>query len=307
MRESTTLRIALLLASIAFAESSSAQSTSRIVASADTALREANEDHNLGGMLFVPVGTAAVGTKNRGLLKFNLADVVPAGAALQEVKLEVVVTSVSSGEVTFSLHRVLNDWGEGDKTGGPTPGGTLGAPADEGEATWLARFHSTNAPVLWAAPGGDADTDYVAAPSASAAIGGSGTTNAFSSSAMLDDVQAWLANPEANFGWMLIQTNENVLGQARRIGSREDAAAAPVLTIVYSAALRIENARLVDNEFLFSFLAEPESEYTVEYRDSLSAGDWNVLTNIAADPEIRMVELSDPLASGSRFYRVRTP
>jgi hypothetical protein len=307
MRESNTLRIALLLASLAFAESSSAQSTSRIVASADTALREANEDHNLGGMLFVPVGTAATGTKNRGLLKFDLAQVIPPGAAIQDVKLEVVVTSVSFGEVMFNLHRVLNEWGEGDKTGGPTPGGTLGAPADEGEATWLARFHSTNAPVLWAAPGGDADTDYVASSSASATIGGSGTTNTFSSSAMLDDVQAWLANPEMNFGWMLIQTNENVLGQARRIGSREAIDAAPVLTIVYSVALRIENARLVDNEFLFSFLAEPESEYTVEYRDSLSAGDWNVLTNIAADPEIRVVELSDPLASGSRFYRVRTP
>ena len=51
---------------------------------------------------------------------------------------------------------------------------------------------------------------------------------------MVADVQYWLDNTSANFGWVLAGENEQVRFTARRFGSRESVADAPRLLLSYS-------------------------------------------------------------------------
>ncbi len=58
-----------------------------------------------------------------------------------------------------------------------------------------------------------------------------------------------------------------------------------------------------------SFVAVADHSYTVEYRDSLSEGTWLPLELVPAlsTPATRVVNVSDPEFSATRFYRIRTP
>ncbi len=58
-----------------------------------------------------------------------------------------------------------------------------------------------------------------------------------------------------------------------------------------------------------SFQAVSNRSYTLQYRDSLSAGTWNNLTNIAAQPATGLIQVQDSSATNaaSRYYRMITP
>lgn len=278
-----------------------------LVAIADTALREANPDNNLGGMLYLPVGVTSVGTRNRALFKFDVS-IIPTNACIASATLKLISAFASTSGVDYNLHRLLKDWGEGGLSGGGGGTMTLGAPATNGCATWNARFHQND---LWSAPGAQAGTDYVSEPSAVVGISTTGNTNSFISIGILEDVQRWVADPGTNFGWILMQANESVSGVARRMGSREDTANAPVLTINYviptAGALALCEPTIIGSRIHFCFSAEPGSNYTVEYRNALGTGEWITLTNIPASPNLSAVGISDVVTGGSRFYRVRSP
>ena len=49
--------------------------------------------------------------------------------------------------------------------------------------------------------------------------------------------------------------------------------------------------------------------YTIQYRDTLDAGQWSALTNIAAQAADHATEILDPLPIGvaKKFYRLSTP
>jgi hypothetical protein len=57
------------------------------------------------------------------------------------------------------------------------------------------------------------------------------------------------------------------------------------------------------------FTASAGQSYTVQYRDSLSAGVWTTLASIPAPPSTQFMLVTDPIAAGSaaRFYRIVTP
>ena len=57
------------------------------------------------------------------------------------------------------------------------------------------------------------------------------------------------------------------------------------------------------NSFIFSFQTEPGKTYTVQYVDSLTAGDWQNLLNVTADGSARTVTNSAP-GVDLRFYRL---
>jgi hypothetical protein len=122
-------------------------------------------------------------------------------------------------------------WGEGDKI--PEDGSPgLGAPATAGDATWLNRFVGGE---VWAAPGGAAGTDFAADASASALVFGLGEPVIFeSSSALVADVQAWVNQPGANFGWMLMTATEDARKSARSFASGEHGSGGPTLVIEYT-------------------------------------------------------------------------
>lgn len=164
----------------------------------------------------------------RGLIRFDVASAVPAGATVQSVELTLHVSASVSGNLPCSLHRALAAWGEG--TSVPLGAGGQGAPAAPNDATWLHTFYDTQ---FWSAAGGDFD------PSASATtqVGAVGVYTWSSTPALVADVQSWLENPAQNHGW-LVRGEENVVSSAKRFDTRENATPAfrPRLTIDFQPA-----------------------------------------------------------------------
>ena len=106
-------------------------------------------------------------------------------------------------------------------------GGGGGAPATQGDATWLHTFFDTD---LWQNPGGDF-SDTV---SASLEVAGIGSYTWGPTPEMRQDVQEWLDQPESNFGWVLVG-DEDARGATKRFDSRENSAEVrPMLTIEFT-------------------------------------------------------------------------
>ncbi len=149
------------------------------------------------------------------------------------------VPGQTPANATIELHKMLADWGEGitGKQSPPTDnvGGTgQGVAANAGDATWNARFFSATTPTLWTTTGGD----FSATASVSTTVG---TTlsigyNWTSTAALVADVQNWLDNPAANFGWELVNTNESSAHTNRTFFTRDTATATfrPQLQITYA-------------------------------------------------------------------------
>ncbi|MGE3499840.1 MAG: DNRLRE domain-containing protein [Candidatus Binatia bacterium] len=162
----------------------------------------------------------------RALLAFDVAASIPANATITAVEVRLTVTRTNVGAQTIALHRVSADWGEG--TSNATGEEGMGATATTGDATWTARFFNTQ---LWTTAGGD----FAATASATASAGAANTAATFASTPQLvADVQAWLSQPQTNFGW-IVRGNEATAGTAKRFASREVALAAsrPQLVVTF--------------------------------------------------------------------------
>jgi hypothetical protein len=180
-------------------------------------------------------GPATVSIR-RGLIAFDIAGSIPAASTITEVTLIMRETSGMNGDRSVSVHRLLGDWGEGASF----QGGGMGAPAQEGDATWLYTFFNAanpSASPTWAAPGGDFSPN----PSASRVIiddlgpGILFSWQSLENPHMLADVQTWLDNPAANFGWLL-RGDESAGQTIKRLNSGESTLSPnipPVLTINY--------------------------------------------------------------------------
>ncbi|MBK8000159.1 MAG: DNRLRE domain-containing protein [Verrucomicrobia bacterium] len=203
--------------------------------SADTTLIQVDPNANLGGADFFNAGTPGNGNRNRALMVFSLSEFIPAGATINNVSLVLDIVrqpAVDIAPALFSLRRVQTSWSEGDKV--PIEEGSpgLGAPATEGDATWLYRSVGGEA---WSAPGGRAGVDFSGTPSSTAFVYGIGDPVQFESTPLLTaDVQFWLDNPSSNFGWMLMTETEEVRKSARSFASREDANGGPMLIIDFT-------------------------------------------------------------------------
>ena len=69
----------------------------------------------------------------------------------------------------------------------------------------------------------------------------------------------------------------------------------------------ISQTALAGDQIQFSFNAESNRTYNVDYRTALDSGSWTLLTNFPASSTDTNWILTDPIAGDSRFYRVRTP
>ena len=163
----------------------------------------------------------------RAVLKFDLSS-IPAGSTINAATLMLHMSRTTSAGQGIAVHRLLADWGEGtsNATGGLGEGG--GGPATTNDATWVYRFYSTQ---LWNTPGGD----FAAAASATTTVSDIGNYS-WSGAGVTADVQQWLANPAANFGW-LVRGNEATGGTSKQFDSRENPTAAfrPTLTVDFTA------------------------------------------------------------------------
>jgi hypothetical protein len=259
--------------------------TTNLVPVADTAMRSTASDSNFGGSTSLPVGVSNLGSPvNRTLFQFDLS-ALPANAIINDATLGLTVTVHPFG-ANFDLHRLLSSW-------------------SESEATWNNRLTS----IPWAAGGALTGIDFSSMISATASLGSG--VSAFNSPDLTADVQLWVDNPGSNFGWILMASGEPA-GSGEQVASREDSVNTPTLTIDYTLPAPptspvIFGIHLVANQICFSFNAQSGLAYVVESRDSLTTGDWNVLTNIPAPPEDTAIDLTNTISSVERYFRVRAP
>ena len=282
-----------------------------IPSSADTTLIETQPTNNLGRAAIVNAGTTQIFTRNRGLFRFDVASQIPRGARIDSVDFVVEVTGEPRDGFTpssFGLHRLLKPWGEGNKISADATHPGLGSPATIGEGTWNSRFAlTTNA---WSLPGGAATNDYAADLSAQAGIYGVGDSpyTFVSTAALVADVQSWVDDPAANYGWIMISRAEEVNFTARRFASREDPGREPYLVVDYIPPLVVEQAVMNGSLFQLRFTAESGKTYAIESRDSFAlSATWQTSTNIPAQGSNTSITFTEPSFRMQRFYRVRSP
>lgn len=276
---------------------------------ADTTLLEVAPSNSLGGAAWFSAGTTQNGTRNRGLMRFDVAAALPAGAGITSVTLVLTVTQQPSDGIAdslFSVRRVLRAWGEGTNVGSAQfPG--FGSLAKNGDATWTDRFASSKA---WAAPGALEGIDYSAAVSALRLVYGTGDSPyVFESNPdAVTDVQLWLDDPAQNFGWLLKAEDEGTRFTARRFGSREmgDPEVAPRLIIDFDAPARFTAIQRNGSSVQLDFVTGVAGPYGVDFRPAFaSESAWMVLTNVGVAAAATNISVFDDTADLQRFYRVR--
>lgn len=162
--------------------------------------------------------------ERRALIAFEDLSAISNGSTVDSVELVINVsrTRLGAGQATMSLHRVTSAWGQGGSDAGGQEG--RGTTAVAPDATW------TNAMTdgeTWNNPGGDFD----ATASAQVAVTDVGFYTFESTPELIADVEFWLANPDQNFGWIIVM--DNTTGNAKQIGSREGSAA-PQLNLEFT-------------------------------------------------------------------------
>ena len=265
--------------------------------SADTVTLPPSADTFIGARYQGPNGTGLdtiIGTqgqqanlaRNHGLLKFDVASRIPSNAIITTATLRLTVTKapMSGPNSNFNLHRLLRSW-------------------SELQTTWTLRLPPSTA---WSVPGAATPADYSAVVSGTHFIGGPSDYLFTSTSNLVADVTAWVKNSSTNQGWLVKTSDESVASSARHFGSREGpSSAAPQLTVDYTVPpkLRIDSAGIGSNGFCLNFTAQAGKGYTIERRDQVGMGTWEIARVLDPGPG-GLVTMCEPLASGARFYRV---
>jgi hypothetical protein len=204
----------------------------------DASLYESSgtRSNGAGGVIFT--GTNSSSSPRRGLVWFDVASAIPAGATIDSVQLRLTVAGVAGGGLdpfayATDIYRVSSNWGEGTQGAGSNTAGSgqgFATPSDGTSATWTHAFLA-NQP--WMTVGGD----FANTPSATASVAGTvGSSFTWgSTAAMVADVQGWLDSPATNFGWMVL--GEETEGQTfRSFHAREatNASLRPALSVSFT-------------------------------------------------------------------------
>jgi hypothetical protein len=186
---------------------------------------EGDVANGAGSGMFAGRNAGASNNIRRGLVWFDIAGAIPAGSMINGVTLALFQSAANVDEATVSLHRTLEDWGEGASSSGMGGGG--GTAAAAGDATWLFRYFPGS---VWSTAGGSFDP----APRADTVVGGEGTYE-WSSALLVADVQSFLDSPASNFGWTILG-NEAAASTAKRFATREESQAElrPMLIVDYT-------------------------------------------------------------------------
>jgi hypothetical protein len=273
---------------------------------ADTSLMEVAPGNNNGGQSWVLSGRTQNGPRQRALYRFDLTN-IPTNAIVRSATLQLECTrqpgDMSAENSPFGLHRMYRAWGEGTNVALTNPG--QGTPATPGEATWTHAFYPTNA---WSTPGAASGADFSGNESSFAFVYGPDLSpyRFDTTPEMVADVQAWVNNPQTNFGWMLLCDAEDTIFTARRFNSREDTNSKPALEIEYMLPARIDRAQKIGNQFHLSFIALPGQTYSVEFRSGFSPYLWQPLADLGSFTETTRVLIVDSPIVTQRFYRVAT-
>ena len=184
-----------------------------LMAVRDATIYDEGRANGTGDSLFA--GVTNGGNVRRALIHFDIST-IPSDSTITSVTLTLQVTRTTAPAIDISLHRALADWSEGPSDPGGNEG--AGATAAAGDVTWTFQTHDIAA---WSVPGGD-----FAAPSATSSVAGTGSYSWDQTATLVVDVQLWLDDPTANFGWLVIG-DESGNRTTKRFASRDSAANGP--------------------------------------------------------------------------------
>jgi FtsP/CotA-like multicopper oxidase with cupredoxin domain len=223
----TTLRIGLVASAIVIGSAGGATAETVIVgANRDTTLYAENGalSNGIGQHLFTGLTDNEV--ERRGLLGFDVAGALPAGATITSVTLTLRLTRTKTQNLVTSLFALREAWGEGTSDAPQEEG--AGTAATTGDATWTHRVYAST---LWTTPGGY----RVNTASATTIVGNNLVDYTWSGVQMVTDVQAWLDTPSSNHGWILIAPAAG-RKETKRFASRQaiDAATRPRLSVTFT-------------------------------------------------------------------------
>jgi hypothetical protein len=189
-----------------------------VIAESETVFIEATQDTTLiedpagarsngaGPYIFTGLtGSNTGGGVRRALVRFDLEGIVPENAFIENASLHLYLDRGGPGKIR--VYRVSQDWGEGLSCAN----GGSGASSETNDATWIHTFYDTD---FWDMEGGY----FSGAVSAREKVDVSGEY-VWNSKRMAKDVQFWVAHPEMNFGWILIndeKTPQSVVAFASR-------------------------------------------------------------------------------------------
>jgi hypothetical protein len=234
-------------------------STITIGSSKDNTLYQSSDGttSNGAGSNFI-AGETNGGSIRRGVIAFDIADNIPAGATINSVQLTLHLSQTQAGAETVELHKLSADWGEGTSNADSNPG--QGTTATTGDATWIYRFYNTSS---WTNAGGD----FTSTVSASTSVGSVGFYTWGSTTQMVNDVKSWLDNPSTAFGWLLLG-NESTTKTAKRFDTKENSTAddRPMLTIDYTSTSSA--ASLAVTNFPSPITAGTQGTVTVTAKDA---------------------------------------
>jgi len=204
-----------------------AASPAIIGASKDNTMFENVANNSGGGAAGIFSGTNNTPAKRRGLIAFDIAANVPAGAAITGVELSMYLANAPiTNSQTIELHPMLFNWGENTSdTGSPAINGAgNGVAALAGDATWNENFFGTS---TWTSLGTTtlpgATNAFSSTVSGSAAVSSSidNQQKWLSTAGLISDVQGWLDNPASNFGWAIVNANETSTATMKAFYSRQ--------------------------------------------------------------------------------------
>ena len=205
-------------------------STTVVVPSlADATIYESSEPVNLlangrGSGFFAGRTGQSNNSIRRGLIRFDLANRLPAGVTITNVTIRLWQGSSNAAPETVTVHRLLESWDEGLSVAAGNGGS--GTPALPADVTW---FHQALGSFFWTTPGGT----FQSTPSAQAVVAGDGFWE-WTSPTLVQDVERFRTRPVDNTGWIFLG-NESEGGTSKRFASREepDSNLRPQLIITY--------------------------------------------------------------------------
>ncbi len=263
-----------------------------------------------GDFLFVgrtrqppPIGTTgSQGQLRRTLLQFAVENAIPAGAIVVSAKLELTVSKVPSlmPATQVSIHRLLDEWGEG--TSNASAGEGAGIFPSAMDATWSERFFNETPAREWVAQGGD----FVPAASALATVTGQDIRYSWESLSLTQDVSQWISGAVPNHGWMVIG-DESVILTAKRFNSRENpnVATRPNLTLSYLFPTEVTGSLPMSNgSVAVSFTTALGQNYTIESSTTLS--EWDTMPPVAGDGSEITAIVPAPAGERRLFIRIKT-
>lgn len=205
--KAVTIGVLLILLPFFSAPATLADSTVVTPPSKDAWVDETDPSINHGDDTELKVRSEEDSDNSRTLVAFTLPD-LPDGAIIESAILSLFMKDAPSGDRTYGVYRITQDWVEGDGSSDNDP---------SGEVTW------DNKPAT------------EASPTSAVSIGTS--DNVTKSWDVTTDVQGFYAETFSNYGWMIQDENENTSPAEKsefRSKEHDEASEQPSLEIVYS-------------------------------------------------------------------------